>query len=461
MTDEARFREALRDLPVPEHAPDFHRRREEALAQAPAAARRRLTPRRLFLAAAAVALITAALAVATSLVRTSSHSEGSPPAAAQQSPGGVIAGAAPLQVGDELTGMVRGLDGKLWAWGWRHREGPGSPLLEHWDGVSWREIALPRRRLTEISGVAAITRDDLWVAAQGRRGGLLLHWDGTTWDSFPTPHGFAGTSETSNALLAIGPDDVWAVAWGAGSDTATLHWDGSSWRPVPTPVPGRGGELWLRLVRGVSPGDVWALGDAEGYRPKRVNGRVLLHWSGGRWKAQPGPSGPASNGHRQQMAIDDIAVGGDGTLWAAGRRWFGPDNVGDLFVPVVLRLVAGRWEIMASGEAPSLPADWTRFSPRAIALSAPDDVWVAGSDDTHGRLWHWDGTAWQTIPMPQVRPPDRYRPVNLVAVSASEVWVLCQGGSMTGQRLDTLQPFFLRFDGVGWERVPAPQSADR
>lgn len=465
MHEDDRLSERLRLVPVPEHGPDYRMRREQALAgarpitpgqgrtQAPLGQRRRPIMRRVLIAAAAAIGLTAV--VVGAVVSTTGNGDGTnvapapSPSQAQHHARGIVAGKAPVLVGDELTGMVRGLDGGLWAWGYRHRQGgPGTPLLERWDGQSWQDVAMPASstaRADEIAGVAAVSADDVWVAENTRRGGLLSHWDGAGWTDFPA-FGFAGTSETSNALLALSTDDVWAVsaamtpATGAikHSRLTTLHWDGTRWTSVPAPSLGRGvGEVWLRLIRGASPDAVWALGDSQRYRRKTVGGKrkwavtrsaqFLLFWDGRRWTRQPWPTLQPSHGTKDEIAIDDLAVTSDGELWCAGRRWFGPDNRGDLFVPVVLRLRAGRREIMASGSTPSLPADWRRFMPSSIALTSSQDAWVAGGNDTSSSLWHWDGSAWSVVTLPETQSPAEFRARSVLAVGADDIWVSAKG----------------------------------
>lgn len=477
MREDDRLSEALRRVPVPEHGPDYRMRREQAFAGAQptttgqgatqeALARRRTVARRVLVAAVAAVGLVAVVAGAVvstrdAVDRTRSTPLQSPsPSTSPARHSAIVAGAAPTLVGDDLTAVVRGLDGTLWAWGYRHRQGgPGSPLLERWDGSSWQEVALPARRANEIEGVAAISEDDVWVAGNSRRGGRLLHWDGSGWTTYPA-FWFTATTETSNALLALGSDDVWAVGSADTPGTLSMHWDGARWRPIAVPVLStRVGEVSMRLVRGISPADVWVLGDAQGFRRKSVNGDFLLHGDGSRWERQAWPARRRSSGHREEIALDDIAVASDGTLWAAGRRWFGPDNRGDLYVPVVLRLRPGRWQIMASGATPSLPPDWRRFMPSSIAATSSQDVWVAGEDDEGSSLWHWDGSAWSILPLPEAQSPAEFQTRSVLAVGADDVWVLCQG-STTSDRLEQLEPFFMHFDGVTWQRLPAaPQPA--
>src|SRR5665647_2772100 len=189
MREDDRLSEALRRVPVPEHGPDYRMRREQALAGAQptttgqgatqeALARRRTVARRVLVAAVAAVGLVAVVAGAVvstrdAVDRTRSTPLQSPsPSTSPARHSAIVAGAAPTLVGDDLTAVVRGLDGTLWAWGYRHRQGgPGSPLLERWDGSSWQEVALPARRANEIEGVAAISEDDVWVAGNSRRAG--------------------------------------------------------------------------------------------------------------------------------------------------------------------------------------------------------------------------------------------------------------------------------------------------
>jgi hypothetical protein len=487
MHDDERLRQALGLLWVPDHGRDYRKRREAALAAAapPTAIgerQRRPISRRMTIiaAAAAVCLAVAVLGAVLSTARNSGGTKaGSVSSPSQTGPGKTVAGRAPLRVGDDLTGMVGGLDGELWAWGYRYRKGsPGTPLLERWDGQSWQEFPTPSGA---IEGVAALSSNDLWIAEITRRRGRLVHWDGANWKAFPAI-AFASTTETSNALLALSPSDIWAVGWAesaaAGtlkySRLTTLHWDGRRWSSVPAPAFGRGiGEVSLRLIRGVSPDAVWALGDYQRYRQETVEGKLkwvetrsaqfLLFWDGRRWTRQPWPTSQPSSGHKDEIAINDLAVASDGELWCTGSRWFGPDNTSDLWVPVVLRLQAGRWQVMASSATPSLPANWKQFMSNSISLTSPQDVWVAGngtdSSGTHSSLWHWDGSAWSVVKLGEVQSPNRVFARSVLAVAANDIWVLTQGATVS-DTLEQLEPFFVHFDGAAWRRVPAAPYAE-
>lgn len=401
----------------------------------------------------------------------------------------VVSKAAPLAYGDELSEMAAGADGHLWAWGVTHgtdKDHPGGPLLQVWDGERWSRLAVSGN---EIDGVAEPALGDLWIAVNKRQGGRLAHWKGARWRLYPAM-GFIGTSEVSDALLAFSPGDVWAVGeasldprvfpssanlktpWLQNHLTA-LHWDGTRWRSVAMPSLGRGaGEAYLRLLRGSSPDSIWALGSYTQYRRKLVEGKrewvavdegdeVLLHWDGRRWSRQPLPTRQLATSRRDAFVVDDMAVAPDGALWCEGRRWFGPDNKGDLFVPVVLRLQAGRWRIMASSQSASPPGDWRDVMLSSISLTSGHDVWVSGRTESNGDgsvLWHWDGSSWSVTSLDTAQLPGQSAVSRVLALAPDDVWALCNGSTTVKDGLERLQPSFLHYDGSAWRPVIPPLS---
>jgi hypothetical protein len=118
---------------------------------------------------------------------------------------------------------------------WSVGSNSATPIIGHWDGMSWRSLA-PHDTNTALYGVAALASDDAWAAGEHTTQQFadiarILHWDGTGWKPYPAPTG--GTVAFLYGISASSADDVWAV----GSTTdgqglihgLTLHFDGSSW----------------------------------------------------------------------------------------------------------------------------------------------------------------------------------------------------------------------------------------
>jgi hypothetical protein len=61
------------------------------------------------------------------------------------------------------------------------------PLIEHWDGTSWKVVPGPGSpRLQTLAGVAASSAKDAWAVGLGTGPGnsslgLIRHWNGTAW----------------------------------------------------------------------------------------------------------------------------------------------------------------------------------------------------------------------------------------------------------------------------------------
>ncbi len=192
--------------------------------------------------------------------------------------------------GAVLRGLVAVAPNDVWAVGSEQ----GLPFIEHWDGASWRSVALPAPSvaggLNAISGSAT----DLWAvgaAADGTRV-LTAHWDGTRWSYVPD----AGASDGGLlTVAAAAPNDVWA-----GGDALLQHWDGSQWHDVSQSFSGVRGAL-----SAVSSSDVW-LGAADG----------MAHWDGAAWRPvtarQLGLSG------RTNAQIGAVSALSPTDVWAAG-----------------------------------------------------------------------------------------------------------------------------------------------
>jgi hypothetical protein len=186
------------------------------------------------------------------------------------------------------------------------------PLTLHFDGTRWTVIHVPAPSTGRLSSVSAASPTDVWAVGSYTRDGsetpapLIEHWDGTSWSQVATEDQDANDLLTS--VTAISQAAGWAVGIrDPGSDPEALieHWDGTSWQPqieVPTSQ--------FASVAAYSATDAWAVGEqTDG--PTSYD--LFEHWDGSSWTqvygADPGPAVPGPQG------VVDI---GPGDAWAVG-----------------------------------------------------------------------------------------------------------------------------------------------
>lgn len=116
----------------------------------------------------------------------------------------------------------------IWAVGDRGGEAPGvgRAIAAHWDGSSWTPNNPPQTSFgEELEAVVVVGPDDVWAAGNydmivdnvARDTPLFWHWDGTDWTRFDSP-GFA------RDLHAFASDDIYGV-----SGRNIVHWNGIEW----------------------------------------------------------------------------------------------------------------------------------------------------------------------------------------------------------------------------------------
>jgi hypothetical protein len=193
----------------------------------------------------------------------------------------------------------------VWAVGAANRV----PLIEHWDGASWKIVPTrkPGQGDSELTGVAALATDDIWVvgsfrrARGGSRRALVEHWDGRSWRVIPTP------GEELTDVDARSRRDVWAV----GSPINLVeHWNGERWKVVPS----RHSSGIGLGVSALSRRDVWAVGLGSGRRP------AIEHWNGISLTSQssPGVGCKPKKGCGPDTELDDVVAVSPTEVWAVG-----------------------------------------------------------------------------------------------------------------------------------------------
>jgi hypothetical protein len=130
-----------------------------------------------------------------------------------------------------------------------------------------------------------------------------------------------------NAVLALAPNDVWAVGFSTPvappKQVATLtlieHFDGTSWAVVPSPNVGPNSPNQSNRLLGLtanSANDIWAFGS---YFPADGSGHQmtqLLHWDGASWAVASSPS-PTKGGFPCDLLWAGV-VSSPGDVWILG-----------------------------------------------------------------------------------------------------------------------------------------------
>jgi hypothetical protein len=158
-------------------------------------------------------------------------------------------------------------------------------------------------------------------------------------------------------------------------------------------IPGYGASL--RAVAGSSDNDVWAVG---WFLENNSRHNLTLHWDGKAW---------------QRIPVPDVV------------------NVGD-------NSINGLY---------------------GVAAIAPNDVWAVGyaaslSTPYQTVTLHWNGSAWQIVPSPNLTRPGSYNALNaVVAVSSNDVWAV--GGAPVDLGVDG-RAILMHWDGSAWQLFPEP-----
>jgi hypothetical protein len=111
---------------------------------------------------------------------------------------------------------------------------------------------------------------------------FTLHWNGTAWSEVPSPNPSTAASATNQlrSVVAVSPDNVWAVGMYENEQTnihqhrtLVLHWNGIGWSIVSSPQPGRTSELNAATA---TPGRVFAAGVWSLYDRNIYDGHYTL-----------------------------------------------------------------------------------------------------------------------------------------------------------------------------------------
>ncbi|MEV5570230.1 hypothetical protein AB0L06_09275 [Spirillospora sp. NPDC052269] len=231
-----------------------------------------------------------------------------------------------------------------WAFGSGYRPGAKPamvPFSYHWNGKTWKYVALPKGLDSTIWDVSVRSASDAWaISSTGEGPGegpdAILHWNGKRWSIVKRD-----LRGVPSSVQAFSSKNVWVFGTSMASPgSGTWHYDGRTWKRVKTGTfmpgkvsatsstnmwtigrdagPGKDGKTvgrfngrkWtitnvgvpLNGILAVSSSSVWATACRYGAK----NPNYLLHWNGKGWKRA---AAPGTN------CLQDITSDGYGGFW--------------------------------------------------------------------------------------------------------------------------------------------------
>ncbi len=399
-------------------------------------------PKKLWLARASAAAGTAAIAAAllTAL------------------PGPASAAATPNQI---LFGVAATSARNAWAVGVRTGPATSQTLIEHWNGKSWKQVPGPQpggsQGRDELLSVTAISARDAWAVGDYATATitrpLVVHWNGRSWKrvAVPFPCAGAATGGFLESVAATSAADVWA-AGNAGSCVSQrrvaliMHWNGRSWKRVRAASPGDIGGTELRGVAAISRRNAWAVGEYS------VNGggsaRTLIeHWNGRSWRqvASPGLSSTV-----RASVLSGVAISSPGNAWAVGSIET-PSPTREKVM--VLHWNGRSWRQVRAPNPGGASGDeliGVAAIPRSLAFWAVGDYTDPGSHLDRTLIERWNGRSWTHVSSPSPGfPAHDLGLFSVAATGARNAWAV---GSYAGSL--TQSPLREHWNGKSWRIRP-------
>jgi len=227
---------------------------------------------------------------------------------------------------------------------------------------------------------------------------ILQHWNGTSWKSF-TPPGMNGEGEITD-IEAVAPNDVWAGGFTGSNalDYYLAHWDGTSWTRVtppagvkPVAMASHDGVLWTPGSRG----GFWSFKDGE-------------------WTLHPGPSGHPQATKKGVYSYSDLdRYFWNGTSWikipeAPGNSSRTLMDSGEMWAIDRDSLIIYRWDGGDGWEKMPVPAEYASSTSHSLR-NAGFPVLSVRVDGLYHHL-RWTGDGWTTFSPPAASHPHTFTP---------------------------------------------------
>jgi hypothetical protein len=211
-----------------------------------------------------------------------------------------------------------------WAVGFLYKGTVAQPLILHWNGQKWAQVASPNPGTDgALDGLAITSASNAWAVGTFFNGtadqGFILHWNGQKWarQAIPNPGGPARDTRLSAVAAGAASGKAWAVGSyfdGTTDRTLILAWTGTKWVQQASPTPG---DTFLESAATTAADNAWAVG---GYDTGTRNESLILHWNGTKW-AQVASPNPSSS----RDFLNAVAATSATNAWAVGV-FTGDDN---------------------------------------------------------------------------------------------------------------------------------------
>lgn len=356
----------------------------------------------------------------------------------------VVTSPSPGTAFNNLTGVVAISANNVWAVG----AYDNLTLIEHWNGTQWSTITSPSpNNDATLNGVAAVSANNIWAVgyyfsssiSQSGSGGsqtLIEQWNGTQWSVISSPNSALPNNELTG-VAAASAKNVWAVGYDSDNTTTqTLieQWNGAKWSIIPSPNPGSSSN-YLFGVAAVSASDVWAVGgDESGTSGERT---LVEQWNGTKWSVVPSPN--VGTGVNRLNAVTTISAS---QAWAVGVSVNGAP-----YQTLTEQWNGTKWSVVSS------PNQIGNGVLAGVAAVSASDVWAVGSDDRGALTEHWNGTKWSVVSSPE--PGSGGNAFNAAAaVSTSDIWAAGYSFTKTGIQ----QTLIEQWNGTKWSVVSSPNA---
>ena len=320
-------------------------------------------------------------------------------------------------------------------------------LILHWNGTAWSRMASPSpgTRLNMLTGVSAAGAGNAWAVGfyRSQAAGaqpLILHWNGTAWSQVAAPA--SGLPETElNGVSTVSDREAWAAGF-AGTPatgqfgTLILRWNGTAWSRMTSPDPSQK-DSFLQGVSATRGGGAWAVGS---YARGKTLRTLVLKWSAPAWtqvkSASPAPAG-------RYNLLSGVSAGGQGHAWAVG-------NNPDLSTGPGQTLVLG-WNGTSWPRVPSPDPGAGANELTAVSAVSGTQAWAVGESALNPSggpvdtlILGWNGTAWSQVSSPSPGPASNVL-TGVSADSATDAWAV--GSYLSKSVRDTL---ILHWNGTAW-----------